>query len=219
MKEITPIFSFLFLLASCSTIDTSRIAPGYTEAFKAMKNVIVGYEDQLVTNELVNNIPYASSSMKIGKGPTGLIILESISSEKLTWVSADGVFLVTRNGRVIKTAGLNNNLIGFNGPYRKTNLLNQVDGTSYSYYFSYDVPYLRNLEVKATINKKGEVKVNLLGGERLLTLIEEEISNNFIGWSAVNKFWIDKDGFVWKSEQHISPKVPKIILEVTKKPS
>jgi len=63
------------------------------------------------------------------------------------------------------------------------------------------------------------VKVDLLGGQRLLTLIEEEIRNDYIGWSAVNKFWVDKEGFVWKSEQHISPKVPRLIIEVTKKPS
>ena len=219
MKKIILILLFFVLTASCSSIDYSRIAPGYSEAFKAIKNVIVGYEDQLITKELVESIPYASSLLKIGKGPSGLIILESINSDRYTWLSADEVFLVTRNGRVIKTAGLNNNLIEFNGPNKKTGLLNQTDGISYSYYFSYDFPYLRNLEVKAIISNKGEVRVDLLAGERLLTLIEEEITNDFIGWNAVNKYWIDEEGFVWKSEQHISPKLPKITLEVTKKPS
>ena len=95
----------------------------------------------------------------------------------------------------------------------------EVDGTAFTYYFSYDFPYLRNLEVKAKIRNKGKVKVDLLGGEKLLTLIEEEIKNDYIGWSEVNKFWVDDDGYVWKSEQHISPKVPKIVLEVTQKPS
>lgn len=219
MKSLFSLFLFLVFLSSCSAIDSSRIAPGYSEAFKAMKNAIVGYEDTLITNELVRKIPYASSSMKIGKGPKGLIILESINSEQFTWVSADGVFLVTRNGRITRTAGLNNNLIDFNGPSKKKYLSSEVDGTAFTYYFSYDFPYLRNLEVKAKIRNKGKVKVDLLGGEKLLTLIEEEIKNDYIGWSEVNKFWVDDDGYVWKSEQHISPKVPKIVLEVTKKPS
>ena len=219
MKSIFPLSLFFIFLSSCSAIDSSRIAPGYSEAFKAMKNAIVGYEDALITNELVRNIPYASSTMKIGKGPKGLIILENINSEQLTWVSADGVFLVTRNGRITKTAGLNNNLIDFNGPSKKKYLLNELDGTTFTYYLSYDFPYLRNLEVKAKILNRGKVKVDLLGGEKLLTLIEEEIENDYIGWSEVNKFWMDEEGYIWKSEQHISPKVPKIILEVTKKPS
>ena len=219
MKQIIPILLLFIDTTSCASIDTSRIAPGYSEAFKALKNAIVGYEDKLVTKELVENIPYASASMKIGKGPTGLIILESINSDRLTWVSADGVFLVTRNGRVIKTAGLHNNLTELNTPIKKKGLLDQDSQITYSYYFSYDLPYLRNMEVKARINNKGEVKVDLLGGQRLLTLIEEEISNDYIGWNAVNRFWIDKEGFVWKSEQHISPKVPKLVIEVTKKPS
>ena len=99
MNKIIKIFSFLLITASCSSIDYSRIAPGYSEAFNAIKNVIVGHEDQLITKELVENIPYASSVMKIGKGPNGLIILESINSNRLTWVSADEVYLITRNGR------------------------------------------------------------------------------------------------------------------------
>tara|TARA_Y100001970_G_C14252623_1_gene872956 strand:+ start:5000 stop:5656 length:657 start_codon:yes stop_codon:yes gene_type:complete len=218
MSKAIIILSFSLIIVSCSTAGYSRIAPGYSEAFKAIKNAIVGFEDQLITKELVKNIPYASSSMKIGKGPSGLIILESINSNNLTWVSADDVYLVTRNGRIIRTAGLNNNLIEFNGPYRKKSLLNQIEGTKNSYY-SYDSPYLTNLEVKAKIKKKGNVKVELLAGERTLILIEEEIRNDFIGWSEVNKFWLDEEGFVWKSEQYISPKLPKIILEVTKKPS
>ena len=218
MKVIFLILSSL-IITSCSALDYSKIAPGYSEAFKAIKSAIVGYEDQLITKELVERIPYASSVMKIGKGPSGLIILESINSNTLTWVSADNVYLVTRNGRIIRTAGLNNNLIEFNAPHSKKSFLNQIERTKNSYYLSYDFPYVRNLEVKAKIEKKGKEKVDLLTGERTLLLIEEEISNDFIGWNATNKFWLDEDGFVWKTEQHISPKLPKIILEITKKPS
>ena len=49
------------------------------------------------------------------------------------------------------------------------------------------------------------------------SLIEERITNSFIGWSEVNKFWVDDNNFVWKSEQFISPKLPRFSIEVTKK--
>ena len=42
--------------------------------------------------------------LKIGKGPNGLMILESLNDDDYTWVSADGVYLVINNGKIIKTA-------------------------------------------------------------------------------------------------------------------
>ena len=52
-----------------------------------------------------------------------------------------------------------------------------------------------------------------------LILIEERIENQYIGWKETNKYWVDDTNFVWKSEQFISPRLPKFIIEVTKKPS
>ena len=50
-------------------------------------------------------------------------------------------------------------------------------------------------------------------------LIEEKLESKIINWNAINKYWIDESNFVWKSEQHISPRLPVFLLEVTKKPS
>ena len=52
-----------------------------------------------------------------------------------------------------------------------------------------------------------------------LNLIEEELHNKYLGWKVKNRFWYDSEGFIWKSEQHLSPKLPLIQIEVTKKPS
>ena len=49
----------------------------FFQAYKAISSVISGYEDYPITRELVDQIPYASLRMKIGKGPAGLLILES----------------------------------------------------------------------------------------------------------------------------------------------
>jgi len=75
------------------------------------------------------------------------------------------------------------------------------------------------MKVEVQRKYKGLEKVDLLKGESELHLIEENIKNNFIGWNVTNKYWMDDNSFVWKSEQYISPKLPKFILEVTKKPA
>ena len=61
--------------------------------------------------------------------------------------------------------------------------------------------------------------VQLLGQEKQLNLIEETIKNDYIGWGVTNKFWVDDEMFVWKSNQSISPKLPEFYVEVTKKPA
>ena len=76
-----------------------------------------------------------------------------------------------------------------------------------------------NLDIEVNITVKGSEKVQLFNREAELLLIEEEMVNKKIGWKRVNKYWVDEEYFVWKSEQYISPKLPKFYLEVTKKPS
>ena len=109
---IKKLFSFLLLIlvVSCSTLDSSKIAPGYKEAFDSIKLIVFGDNSRLFSYEDINKIPYASILLKIGKGPEGLLILESENKGKSTWVSADDVRFLMQDGRITQTSGLNNNL-------------------------------------------------------------------------------------------------------------
>ncbi len=212
---------FNLILQSCSldSIDR-RIAPGYVEAFRTIKNSFIDLDNELITPELIENIPYASLTLKIGRGAPGLLILESVDGNKQTWVSADGVYLVLEKGRIIKTAGLFNNLVNFKTA--KKDFADLMDSKSFETlinYYSYDVPELNDLRVVAKRQFIQMEQVKLLSFEKSLHLIDENISNDFIGWKRQNKFWIDDENFIWKSEQFISPKLPKFQIEITKKPA
>ena len=214
----TYVLIFSLFVASCASVGA--VAPGYVEAFKTIKGVIVGYENELITPDLIKNIPYASSILKIGKGASGLIILESKEEEQETWVSSDGVYLVFQEGRIVKTSGFFNNLINFKSV--ETNFASLMDTNESEplvYYYSYDDPELIDMRVQASRRFVAKEKVQLIDREEELNLIEEQIVNHYIGWEVTNKFWIDDDMFVWKSEQYISPKLPKFYTEVTKKPA
>ena len=56
-------------------------------------------------------------------------------------------------------------------------------------------------------------------GVKNLKLVSEDISSEEIGWYRTNKYWLDENNFVWKSVQNISPILPEIYIEITKKPS
>jgi hypothetical protein len=219
-KKFTLIFSLLLLLVSCTLIDPSKIAPGYIEAAKTIKGVIVGYENDSITPELVKAIPYASSILKIGKGAPGLIILESLSEDQETWVSSDGIYLVFKEGRIIKTRGFFNNLVGFNSlEIDLKRLIDSKKTESFIYYYSYDDPKLINMKVSGERKFIKNEEIKLFGRMQKLYLIEESFENSYIGWKVTNKFWVDDEMFVWKSNQSISPKLPEFYVEVTKKPA
>ena len=216
-KNINIIGISVLFLYSCS-LDTSRIAPGYIEAFKTLKNTVITQENEFITPEIIEKIPYASMTLKIGRGVPGLVILESIDNGIETWVSADGVYLLVEEGRIIRTAGLFNNLINFSAVDNNfSNLIASKGFEKLFFYYSYDQPELNNMRVVADRKFIRKEMVEMLGSFRQLYLIEERISNSFIGWSEVNKFWVDDNNFVWKSEQFISPKLPRFNIEITKK--
>ena len=155
LKKTIYRFIFFLSLTSCSSFPSNNIAPGYQEAFVAIGNYISGYEESIINKDLIDKIPYASSALKIGKGPTGLIILEGKRGSKYTWVSADGIYIVIENGRIIQTAGLVNNLTNLVDPFSGKNFLKEFDQQEvYKYYQSYDKPLLKNMELEVTIKKK-----------------------------------------------------------------
>ena len=208
----------MILLASCSSIS-NNIAPGYAETFNTFRVLITGYEDDLISAELVKSIPYASMSLKIGNGPKGLIILESAEGDTFTWVSADSIYLVIKDGRIIKTEGLENELK--NTLYPNTDFKEILSGSNPNLvaYYSYDNPEINNLRLDINYKVKDEEMIDILGEKKQLTHIVEEIRNSTYGWNFTNHYWLDDNYFVWKSIQPAHPKIPAFELIVTKKPS
>ena len=210
------VFLLTFLISSCASIDTSRIAPGYSEAFKNIKQYFLGAENEIEL-DVIASIPYASMLVRIGNGPTALMILESKKDEEYTWVSADGVYLVLKNGRIVKTSGLINNLRDNFTTNKKweDDLYNKQKFVSY---YSFTQPTLNNLKVTSSYEKGEEQDIELLVGKKRLRIIKEELFSEDVAWYETNLYWVDKSNFVWKSVQSISPRLPEIYFEVTKKP-
>ena len=225
MKAFLKSFFYLFillLLTSCASLNSEKLAPSYTYAFTAIKNALIGYPDLNITREIIENIPYASGLLRIGKGTQGLVILESIENNKYFWVSKDEVFIVTKDGRIERSLGLLNNLTKISSIDQSfKDLLTKPNPViEYYSYYSFEDPLLFDLKVAISIENKGIHEIKILGDRKKLVLIEENISSELIGWKEKNKFWVDpNDYFVWKSEQNISPKLPTFIFQVTKKPA
>ena len=100
-----------------------------------------------------------------------------------------------------------------------SNVLDIDTEQTYIYYASFTNPDLYNLKLKASFTKRERKLMKLLNSKIYLTLVEEEVVSEDLGWKVTNKYWVDDNSFIWKSVQSISPKLPNLFIEITKKPS
>jgi hypothetical protein len=209
------------IFRGCSALP-ENVAGNFKVAINAFNALVFGYEDFPLSRELIEQIPYASITMKIGKGPAGLLILESINNEdEYTWASADGIFITTKGGRIIAAQGLPNNLTYFNSS-EPTFLEVIADKTAQNYYryISLDNPSVYEMRVEVNYMVVGATKIDIFDQEIEVIEIQEDINNAYIRWRYSNRYWVDpKTGFVWESDQMIAPNIPNISIQVTKKPS
>ena len=210
----------LLFIVSCSSVP-DNVAGNWKYSFETIKGAIFGYEDYPLTRELVDNIPYASMRLKIGKGSAGLLILETKNDDINTWVSSDEVRIVEKNGQIIRTLGLPNNLTSVRSP--ETNFLDLVEKTeikNFKSFISLDNPEVFELKLNVRIIHEGVELVEILDKKYSLIHFIIEKENKYIRWKSKDHYWISpEDGFVWKSIQNISPDNPPFIMEVTKKPT
>lgn len=216
----------VLLLASClSLIGCSSIpdnvAGSWRYSFETFKSALFGYEDFPITRELIDNIPYASIRLKIGKGPAGLLILENKERKKNTWLSADQVTIVEREGRIIRTLGLTNNLTSIRPQsVNYVEFVKNKDNPVYKSFISLDNPEVFELELKVKVLNKGLEEIEIVDKKYSLIHFIEEKENRYLRWKSKDHYWVDpEDGFVWKSIQNIAPNIPPILIEVTKKPA
>ena len=207
------------LFTSCAQNSTS-ISSSYTTIFNLLTESFFD-DDNRITSEVISAIPYASSLVNFKNSPKSLIILESKQESKYTWISSDEKVFFTQGGRIIGTIGLNNDLFRIERPGNSfKEIISYGKQDPYYTYYSFRKPTLNNLKVLVKTEVIGLQKTKLLENERYLILVEEKLESRVINWNITNKFWVDpKDFVVWKSEQHISPKLPLLYLETTKKPA
>ena len=90
----------------------------------------------------------------------------------------------------------------------------------YYAYYSFRKPHFNKLKVAIDSKVIGKERISILGRNQELILIEETFYAEAINWRGVNKYWVDpNNNFVWKSLQNISPKLPELQIQVTKKPA
>ena len=199
----------LLFLAGCAA-DADLVQVG-----NVFLNYVRGSEVK-VTREQAEAIPFATMGLELGPSPQALLTLGAISQDQLSWYAGEQVFVATRRGRVLRTAGLPYDLGGLS-------VLSETSGDGAAkagagaILLSLDFPDLGVFGAVAECASRdaGDDRVEIFGASIPTHRIVEHCTVPAMKWRYDNQFWQDRaTGYVWRSRQYIHPKSPPIVLEV-----
>lgn len=196
----------LTLVVCCLVAACNQSQQGIGETFKL---AILGTPDVQLTPEQVHDIPYASIYAQVNGGSQIFLVLAYAENGNLKWVTQDKAMLVTRNGRLVKTLGLPDNLL------EVTNLDSDplihaqriVDGTQWTRIQSWtEGKQLRTATLSSRFSLAGVETVTILDAPHAYRVLDEDVSVAQMNTHYRNRFWIEPDtGVVRKAEQYIGP--------------
>jgi hypothetical protein len=203
-----------FVAGGCFDVPTIANLPG------ALRYGIFGHPAFPIERAAIAKLPYATMRAKIGRGQRSLVVLGRRDGPALHWFSADRVVLVTRAGRLVKTAGLPRNIRAtqfragdpvdrrlheLRAPVRATRIVDFDDDSGFG------------MPIDSRFESLGPRVIAILDIDFDTVLVREHNTSRTRRWSFENLYWVDPvDGFVWKSLQHIVRDYPPIEMEILK---
>ncbi|MDA7797319.1 YjbF family lipoprotein [Gammaproteobacteria bacterium] len=191
----------LLSLSSCSYIN-------YGQLPELIKSSYFGV-DLTVDQSFYDSQEYSFMKINLGKSVVAIMVLSQVEDDRYTWISESNERIITQNGRIIETYGLTHDARILNASN-----LNPVNEGN-------DSGVLLNLKSPSAIIQQHYSVKNIgqdnsyihLTEDASLTLYLEMINTEVLKWTIENKYWLNKNNRVLRSEQHIHPKMPLIRLE------
>lgn len=195
------------LLSGCTAVTD--------EAYETLKYAFASTPDAQLTDEQIEQFPYTALYAQWEGESRILMVLGYADAGELSWVTAENETVITRHGRVIRTAGVNTELLATSN--QQADPLRCIVADSAcpeSWSRSIDIEYngrKYSRQIESVFIIKGQENITLPVGERHVTRVEEI---GYIGrHQFTNIFWLEADGHVVKSRQHIIPE--RQLLELT----
>jgi hypothetical protein len=210
-----------FLVASCSSSSTGNT--NYTQFYQLMRESLSASFGKIrVTRDQAASVDYASMGFSLDGGNQAMLILATDSGGELLWTSAAHVVIVTRQGRIVRTLGLDHDLSGLttrnNTPPPPLTAAIQAPFTSTRLQ---DFPELGlyGVQVSCRAHMVGRQNINILGQAVPTVRVDESCRSGQPEWSFTDNFWVDGDsGLVWRSRQHVHPNGGTVETEIFRPP-
>lgn len=203
MLRLLLIPTLLLSLSACTAV-TSEVRATIDYAFKDAENAEL-------SQEKIDSFPYTSLYARWADSPRSLIVLGFVNNpDDWHFITAQNETLVLRNGRVIRTQGLNENLLAVsnlqNDPLRC--LVTNPTNCNTQWQRQYDIERKQAVvsrAVTSSFSVQNKTTLDLPIGPVETTHVVETGEFTLRGDSFVNEFWLEDDGHVVKSKQTLFP--------------
>lgn len=167
-------------------------------------SLVFGTPGVQLTDDDIQNMPYASQYMQLNGGPQLFVVLAFAEDGQQKWVTQDQATLVTQHGRLVKTLLGGDNLIEVNNlaadPLIKPAQI--VDGASWTRTMGWtEYQQVRYATARSVFKWDGTDTVKVGSDETPVRVLDEEVSTDQARWH--NRYWIDSEGQIRQSEQYL----------------
>ncbi|MFN1514410.1 YjbF family lipoprotein [Vibrio owensii] len=213
-------FKWMRILITLSLLGlTFGCTQKFNDVSATVQEAYGNYIDVELTPEEIEAVPYASAYLKIGSQKQVFVVLAFAELNPLTgqtqlkWVSADKAMVVTENGHIVKTIGLQTtNLAGIYGN------VPAYSASSVQYSLSYDWSdkYRYGFPAKVERSRRGKETVVTPISSTVTDVYTEVVTFTSLEKSVENQYWVNGKGEVVKARQHLGPNMVPIELTILK---
>lgn len=193
MKRVA-IITVCLLLQACSA--------NLTGMGKALWNNMAGRDGVTLTNDEIHNMPYASQYMTLNHGPQLFVVLAFSEDGQQKWVTQDQAVLITQHGRVIKTTGLGDNLLQVGNldadPLKAPGQIRNGAGWTRVMGWT-EHQQVRYATARSQFRWQSSDSLKTGSDITAVRVLEETVTTDRASWT--NRYWIDSDGQIRRSEQ------------------
>lgn len=191
-------------LAGCSAISYD-LQKTWEYALRKEQNVVL-------TAEQIAEFPYTAMYGRMDGGGQVLVVLAFVdktgAEARLNWVTGASESFTTEQGRIIRTTGLDVNLVGVSAV--TADPLRCVLAAGCATEWLREIDFVGGSEtgtetVRSNFVVMGSETLNLPTGPKQVVRIKEEGRFVRAGELFINTFWLEPDGHVVKSRQQLLP--------------
>lgn len=156
-----------------------------------------------LTDDDIQNMPYASQYMQLNGGPQLFVVLAFAENGQQKWVTQDQATLVTQHGRLVKTLLGGDNLIDVNNladdplktesDRRRCHPSRTMGWTEYK--------QVRYATARSVFTWAGNDTVKVGSEETPVRVLDEAVTTDQARWH--NRYWVDDEGHIRQSEQYL----------------
>jgi len=193
------------MLAGCNSMTAT--------SYQTIRLAVSG-PDSVITTDAINRLDRPGLIARMGL-TEALLVQAAQYGESREWHGREQAF-VTRNGRLVQTAGLpeDSDILApllpddpFLGDMRA------AGGVAVTRLVDMPDRYLTGIPQQAEYTLGELEAVQVMGSERQLQRVEELIRMPTLGWKETNLYWLDPaDGRVIASRQFLAPELPPLFL-------